>query len=173
MPSAFPGAVPVRTHAFKVPAKMEMLRPGEVKPQGWIRDWCETARNGYVSRMDEIDQAFPRAWSRDFHPRGKYLDWTDPDKGAWCTEGGAYWFEGLVRLAWELDDVELQSYARKRLEPLLECMNPNAIAFAIEIGRLDCVKSATKVNSWEVTIDMWVKGVRREGKRVIALTSTI
>jgi len=130
MPSAFPGAVPVRTHAFKVPAKMEMLRPGEVKPQGWIRDWCETARNGYVSRMDEIDQAFPRAWSRDFHPRGKYLDWTDPDKGAWCTEGGAYWFEGLVRLAWELDDVELQSYARKRLEPLLECMNPNAIAFA-------------------------------------------
>ena len=50
---------------------------------------------------------------------------------------------------------------------------PNAIAFAIEIGRLDCVKSATKVNSWEVTIDMWVKGVRREGKRVIALTSTI
>lgn len=50
---------------------------------------------------------------------------------------------------------------------------PDAIAFAIEIGRLDCTKSATKVNSWEVTIDMWVKGVRREGKRVIALTSTI
>ena len=38
MPSAFPGAVPVRTHAFKVPAKMEMLRPGEVKPQGWKTD---------------------------------------------------------------------------------------------------------------------------------------
>ena len=48
------GAVaPARTHAFKNPAKMEMLRPGEVKPQGWLRDWCVTARNGYVSRMDE------------------------------------------------------------------------------------------------------------------------
>jgi hypothetical protein len=50
---------------------------------------------------------------------------------------------------------------------------PNAIAFAIEIGRLDCQKSATKVNSWEVTIDLWVKGVRREGRRVMKLLSTI
>ena len=113
-------ALPARTHVFKRPAKMEMLRPGEVKPQGWLRDWCLTARNGYISRMDEIDQAFPRAWNRDFHPRGQYLTWTDPNKGAWCTEGGAYWFEGLVRLAWELDDAELKAYATKRLEPLFD-----------------------------------------------------
>ena len=113
----------MRTHAFKKPAKMEMLRPGEVNPQGWLRDWCVTARNGYISRMDEIDQAFPRAWNNDFHPRGKYLDWGDPNKGAWCTEGGAYWFEGLVRLAWALNDSELKAYAKQRLEPLLEHMN--------------------------------------------------
>ena len=50
---------------------------------------------------------------------------------------------------------------------------PNAIAFAIEPGRLDADKSATKVNSWEVTIDVWVKAVRRMGQRVIAITSTI
>lgn len=97
--ASFAGIAPERTHVLKVPAKMEMLRPGEVKPQGWLRDWCVTARDGYVSRMDEIDQAFPRAWSRDFHPRGKYLDWSDPNKGAWCAEGGAYWFEGLVDVA--------------------------------------------------------------------------
>ena len=135
-------AVPTRTHAFKSPAKMEMLRPGEVKPQGWLRDWCVTARNGYISRMDEIDQAFPRAWNRDFHPRGKYLDWSDPNKGAWCTEGGAYWFEGLVRLAWELDDAELKAYATKRLEPLFERMNPNAIAFVYWMDRNDPAQMA-------------------------------
>ena len=50
---------------------------------------------------------------------------------------------------------------------------PNAIAFAIELGRLDCVKSATKVNSWEVTIDVWFKGVRRQGARVIKALSTM
>ena len=135
-------AAPVRAHALKVPARMEMLRPGEVKPCGWLRDWCVTARNGYVSRMDEIDPAFPRAWNRDFHPRGKYLDWSDPNKGAWCTEGGAYWFEGLVRLAWELDDAELKAYATKRLEPLLECMNPNAIALVYWMDRRDLAQMA-------------------------------
>ncbi len=50
---------------------------------------------------------------------------------------------------------------------------PNAIAMAFELGRLDCTKSATKVNSWEVTIDVWVKGVRRQGARVIKALSTI
>jgi len=128
---------PMRSHVFKSPAKMEMLRSGEVKPQGWLRDWCVTARNGYISRLDEVDKAFPRAWNRDFHPRGKYLNWTDPDKGAWCTEGGAYWFEGLVRLAWELDDEELKAYAKKRLEPLLEKMNPDAIGFVYWMDRND------------------------------------
>ncbi len=131
------GTAPARTHSFKIPAKMEMLRPGEVKPQGWLRDWCITARNGYISRMDEIDQAFPRAWNRDFHPRGRFLDWTDKNKGAWCTEGGAYWFEGLVRLAWELDDEELKAYAKKRLEPLLERMNQKSIAFVYWMDRTD------------------------------------
>lgn len=50
---------------------------------------------------------------------------------------------------------------------------PNAVAFAVELGRLDCVKSATKVNSWEVTIDVWFKGVRRQGARVIKALSTM
>lgn len=50
---------------------------------------------------------------------------------------------------------------------------PKSIAFAVEIGRLDCVRSATHVNSWEVTIDMWVKTVRLQGSKVIILTSTM
>ncbi len=50
---------------------------------------------------------------------------------------------------------------------------PNAIAFAVEIGKLACEPSPTKVNSWEITIDMWVKAVRTEGTRVIILKSTI
>ena len=54
--SAVQSVKPMRTHAFKASAKMEMLRPGEVKPQGWLRDWCVTARKGYISRMDEIDK---------------------------------------------------------------------------------------------------------------------
>lgn len=50
---------------------------------------------------------------------------------------------------------------------------PKSIAFAIEIGRLDCERSASYVNSWEVTIDMWIKAVRLQGSKVIILTSTM
>lgn len=50
---------------------------------------------------------------------------------------------------------------------------PKSIAFAVEIGRLDCERSHTHVNSWEITIDMWIKAVRLEGSKVIILTSTM
>ena len=113
------------------------LRPGEVKPRGWLRDWCLTARNGYVSRLDEVDPAFPRAWNTDFHPRGQYLHWGDRNLGAWCAEGGAYWFEGLVRLAWALDDAELKDMARRRLEPLLSRMHPKSIGLVYWLDRDD------------------------------------
>ncbi len=135
-------SLPSRTHDVEIPAAMEMLRPGEVKPLGWLRDWCVTARDGYVSRMDEIDIAFRRAWNRDFHPRGCFLDWGDPDKGAWCAEGGAYWFEGLVRLAWALDDPALKALATRRLAPLLECMNPTSIGFVSWMDRTDPAQMA-------------------------------
>ena len=127
---------------LKIPPAMDMLRPGEVKPLGWLRDWCETARDGYVSHMDDVDIAFQRAWNRDFHPRGCFLNWGDPDKGAWCAEGGAYWFEGLVRLAWALDDPALKDLAARRLAPLLECMNPKAIGFVYWMDRTDPAQMA-------------------------------
>ncbi|MCD8378065.1 MAG: phage capsid protein [Candidatus Gastranaerophilales bacterium] len=50
---------------------------------------------------------------------------------------------------------------------------PKAIAFAYEIGCLQVAPSATKVNSFEITIDLWVKAVRRQGKKVIKVLSTI
>lgn len=52
-------------------------------------------------------------------------------------------------------------------------MAPKSIGFAIEIGRLDCDRSPKHVNSWEITIDLWIKTVRLQGSKVIILTSTI
>ena len=126
-----------RPRDLAAPPSLEPLRPGEVKPRGWLRDWCVTARNGYISRLDEVDPAFPRAWSADFHPRGHYLHWGDRNLGAWCAEGGAYWFEGLVRLAWALDDAELKDMARRRLEPLLSHMHPKSIGLVYWLDRDD------------------------------------
>lgn len=50
---------------------------------------------------------------------------------------------------------------------------PNAIAMAIEIGDISVEKSATKVNSVDITIDLWINAMRTEGVKVIAITTTI
>ena len=123
------GTAPTRTHALKVPAKMEMLRPSEVKPQGWLRDWCEAARDGYVSRLGELNPYIDRAWGAGYELRGSNLDWVHPRNGSLPFDNAAYWFEGLTRLAWQLDDDGLKEMARRKFENLLSCMNPKAICF--------------------------------------------
>ncbi len=50
---------------------------------------------------------------------------------------------------------------------------PKSIGFAVEIGRLDCVQSSIHVNSWEITIDMYVKAVRLQGSKIIIIKSTM
>ena len=50
---------------------------------------------------------------------------------------------------------------------------PESVAIAMEIGNLSVEKSATKVNSNDITIDLWVNGMRTEGARVQILQTTI
>lgn len=50
---------------------------------------------------------------------------------------------------------------------------PRAIAFAVEVGYLGIDKSAKHVNSYEVTIDVWFKARRNDGKLVQIIKSTI
>ncbi len=50
---------------------------------------------------------------------------------------------------------------------------PMAIAMAMELGDMGMEKSATKVNSYDITIDLWINAMRTEGARVIIITTTI
>lgn len=52
-------------------------------------------------------------------------------------------------------------------------MAPKSIAFATEIGRLDCERSPKHVNSWEVTIEVYFKAVRLQGSKIIIIESTM
>ena len=42
-----------------------------------------------------------------------------------------------------------------------------------KVDLLEVKESATKVNSWDITIDMWINAMRIEGKRVQIFTTTI
>lgn len=50
---------------------------------------------------------------------------------------------------------------------------PRSIAMAMELGDLSVMKSATKVNSWDITIDFWINAMRTEGVKVQIVTTTI
>lgn len=53
------------------------------------------------------------------------------------------------------------------------CMAPNAISISMEIGDMGVEKSTAKVNSMDITIDLWINAMRNEGARVVIVTTTI
>lgn len=50
---------------------------------------------------------------------------------------------------------------------------PKAVAMAMELADLSVTKSATKVNSWDITIDFWINAMRTEGALVQIVTTTM
>jgi len=107
-------------------------KPGAVKPTGWLREWALLSAKGATGRMEEVDGEFRKAWRADFTPRGKKLHWA---QGTWSCEGGAYWFDGLVRLAYQLDDPDLKALAKRRLDPVLDRMTETPIGFCWWLDR--------------------------------------
>lgn len=50
---------------------------------------------------------------------------------------------------------------------------PGSIAMAIEIGDMSVTPNPNKVNSIDITIDLWINAMRTEGVKVVAFTTTI
>lgn len=50
---------------------------------------------------------------------------------------------------------------------------PGSIVMAREVAIMGVEKSATKVNSWDITIDLWINAMRTEGVLVQIVTTTI
>ena len=50
---------------------------------------------------------------------------------------------------------------------------PESVAMAMEIGDISVEKNPLKVNSMDITIDLWINAMRTEGARVIIVTTTI
>ena len=132
---------------------------GSVRPAGWLMDRARAARDGYTGHMDDVSHHFRRAWSADWRPRGANLNWPNDEKGSWSSEGGTYWFDGLVHLAWQMDDPYLKELAKKRLEPALANMHENSLGFLWWMDRRDPkqVEEFLSYGSWQ---SRWLLGMR-------------
>ncbi len=120
---------------FELPTRPAFipLPPGAVEPQGWLRNWCLTARDGYTGHMDDFDAAFRQAWAPNFTLTGEQLRFWD--KGSWPLEGGGYWFDGLLKLGYALHDDSLINQAKARLNVVVDHMNANSILFIWWLNR--------------------------------------
>lgn len=132
MPAAFAFA-----ETAKFPCAFMSAPIGSIRPAGWLMDRARAARDGYTGHMADVSHHFRRAWAADWKPRGAALNWPNDEKGSWSSEGGTYWFDGLVRLAWQMDDPYLKELAKTRLEPVLANMHENAVGFLWWMDRRD------------------------------------
>lgn len=77
---------------------------GSIKPKGWLQEMLERQKNGASSQMDVL---YPEVMG----PRN---GWLGGDGDQW--ERGPYWIDGLLPLAYILDDKEL----KQKVQPWIE-----------------------------------------------------
>ncbi len=93
---------------------------GAVEPQGWLRDWALSAREGITGHLDERDPTFADGWKGiPIHARNAGADGTT----GWPLEQCAYWLDGALRLGLVLHDEALIKKIRARLDPVVEGVN--------------------------------------------------
>ena len=78
---------------------------GAVKPEGWLRSQLEAQAAGLTGNLD------------DFWPDLVNSAWLGGSGEAW--ERGPYFLDGLVPLAYLLDNINLKEKVRKWIEPIL------------------------------------------------------
>lgn len=78
---------------------------GSVKPEGWLKDQLRIQAEGLTGNLD------------DFWPDLKNSAWKGGSGDAW--ERGPYYLDGLVPLAYLLDDTYLKEKIKSWIEPIL------------------------------------------------------
>ena len=102
---ASPGPV-VKDRAPLHPGKFYLLPLGTVRPAGWLRRQLEIQANGLSGHLDET-------WP-DVGPNSGWLGGTGE---SW--ERGPYYLDGLIPLAWLLDDARLKAKALRYIDWIL------------------------------------------------------
>ena len=102
--------------SYKVPPQFIPLKPGAIHPEGWLKDWANSAANGITGQLDAWDAVFEHGYKGyHFQAQGVKENGT-----GWPLEQCAYWLDGLVRLAYILEDEKLIEKAKSRLDPVVE-----------------------------------------------------
>ncbi len=86
---------------------------GNIKAKGWLQKMLEIQRDGLTGKLDEIYEVVA----------GSNNGWLGGTGDGW--ERGPYWIDGLIPLAYLLDDDELKAKAQKWVEWSINNKQPN------------------------------------------------
>lgn len=123
------------------------LAPGDVKPEGWIRDWAEDAAKGITGHLDEYSPTFGKAWKGfGFEAKG-----ATPNGAGWPLEQCSYWLDGAIRLGYILEDTTLIKKASARLDTVVNGVLSRGETFIYWLPK-DALTDSTQYwkefNSW-------------------------
>ena len=111
-PESIPVVVKDRAPLFS--RSFYFLPQGSIQPKGWLKSQLEIQANGLGGHLDET-------WA-DVGPQSGWLG----GKGeSW--ERGPYFVDGLIPLAWQLEDARLKAKAQRFMEWTLEHQAPNGM----------------------------------------------
>ncbi|HET9869334.1 MAG TPA: hypothetical protein VFR02_02385, partial [bacterium] len=94
-----------------LPPAFETLPVGSVKPLGWLKQQMQLQASGLTGHLDE------------FWPDISQSGWIGGKGEGW--ERAPYWLDGLVPLAFELDDPALKQKARRWVDYILAHQSPD------------------------------------------------
>ena len=86
------------------PLAYSEMKLGAIRPEGWLKEMLTRQRDGMTSRMDVL---YPSVM-------GSRNGWLGGDGDQW--ERGPYWIDGLIPLAYILDDEQLKQKAQPWVE---------------------------------------------------------
>lgn len=94
------------------PSAFRALPLGSIKPQGWLKDQLQVQANGLTGHLDDI-----------WEDVGSNSSWLGGIGESW--ERGPYYLDGLLPLAYLLDDERLINKTKPWIEWVLNSIRPN------------------------------------------------
>ena len=110
------------------PVKLEMLPLGSIKPTGWLKDQLRIQADGLSGHLDEF-------WP-DIHDSA----WFGGEADAW--ERAPYWLDGVIPLAFLLDDEDLMGKVNRYMNLIIENQD--------ESGWISPAESPSNYDLWAI-----------------------
>ena len=134
-----------KTNKFIQPIYQE-LAPGAIKPEGWLKHQLQIMRDGTSGHLDEV-------YDKVKNSNG----WLGGTGDAW--EETPYWLDGVVPLAWQLNDKKLQDKVKKYIDWTIDNQRKSGYFGGITKYERDNKTEVTVENLKQAGDDWWPKMV--------------